>query len=314
MAGATQNRAQIDQLLTNVSQKIVPYGYLSEQILPLLNVAQYSGKIGKYGNDHLRILNTVAGGKNGYAMVDVDVRSSDTYYIETHALKTMVTDEDYRNVIKPFDAERDAIAKLVNHLWLGKEKSLADSLTNTSIITQNVTLSGTNQYNDYTNSDPIGDFTTAIETVADNIGYQPNTAIMSRKVFRTLKYHPAILDSLGFKDNRPGGLSVEELAKAIDVDRVLVGAAIFNDAVEGQTDDIKPVWGKDIVFCHTPLSASLDQKSLGYRVQLAGQSPRQVFKTAVDEPVGANKLICLDKYDQILTDVSCAYLIKAAIA
>lgn len=314
MAGSTQNRAQIDQLLTNVSQKIVPHGYISEEILPLLNVAQYSGKIGKYGNDHLRIVNTVAGGKKGYAMVESDVRNSDTYYIETHALKGMVTDEDYRNVIKPFDAERDLVEKLTHHLWLGKEKSLADSLTNTSVITQNTTLSGTSQYNDYTNSDPIGDFTTAIETVADAIGRQPDTCIMSRKVFRTLKYHPAILDSLGFKDNRPGGLSVEELAKAIDVDRILVGHAVYNNAVEGQADSIEPVWGKDIVFCLSPRSASLMQKSLGYRLQLAGNKPRQVFKSDVDEPVGAKKIMCLDKYDQLLTDVSCAYLIKSAIA
>ena len=101
----------------------------------------------------------------------------------------MVTDEDYRNVIKPFDAERDAIDKLTNHLWLGKEKSLADSLTSTAVITQNTTLSGTSQYNDYTNSDPIGDATTAVETIADAIGRQPDTLIISRKVFRTLPFN-----------------------------------------------------------------------------------------------------------------------------
>ena len=204
-------------------------------------------------------------------------------------------------------------SKLVTHLWLGKEKSLADAITDVTIITSNVTLSGTDQYNDYANSDPIGDFTTAIEAIADKVGIEPNVAIMSRKVFRTLKYHPAILSSLGFKDNRPGGLTEDEMAKAMDVDTLLIGRAVFNDSKLGQADNIQPVWGKHIVFAVAPSSAGLEQVSLGYRLQLAGQQPRQVFKTPVDEPIGAKKVIVQDEYEQLLSNVSAAYLIKDAI-
>ena len=310
----TQARAQVDKLLTNVSQKIMPLGYISEEILPQLNVVQYSGLIAKYGNDHLRIVNDVVGGKAKYPMVESDVRQSDTYHIESHALKQIVTKEDYRNVERPFDAERDAVQKLTTHLWLGKEFSLASALGDTGVVTNNVTLAGTDQYNDFTNSDPLGDFATARESVYSNTGLPPDLAIMSWSVKNVLKYHPQMLDSLGYKDNRPGGLSDQELARALDVDRILIGSAIYNSAKQGQVDALAPVWGKNIIFTHSPRNAALAQVTLGYRVQLSGQSPRQVFRAPQDEPIDSVKIMVIDEYDMLLTKVSAAYLIKDAVA
>ncbi len=310
----TQASAIIDKLLTNVSNQLVPEGYISEMILPELKVKERTGKIGKYGNQHLRIVNTVTGGKQEYATVDSVVRSDSTYTIVSHALKDLVTQEDLDNVEKPFDAEQDAVTALVTHLWLGKEKSLADTLTDPAVITQTVQLSGTSQYNDFTNSTPLTDFITARTTVRSGCGLPPNGAAMDWDVAETLRYHPDMLDALGFKEQRPGGLNDTELARALNVKRVLVAEAVFNNSVLGQADSIVPVWGKHIVFFRAPQKAALRQKTLGYRVQLASRKPRQVFKSFPDEPIGARKIMVLDDYDQILVDVDCAYLIEDAIA
>lgn len=263
----TQMHALVDKFLTNVSNKITPQGYVSEEILPLINVQQYSGKIGKYGNDHLRIVNTLTGGKNEYPRVQTDVRSSDSYYIETHGLSDVVTDEDYRNVELPFDAERDSAVNLTTRLWLGKEKSLADTLGDMAIITQNVTLAGTNQYNDFTNSDPLGDFIDARNAIYASVGTAPDTVIMSWGVANTLRYHPALVRSLGYADNRVGQLTNDDLARAllpgIPNGRVLVGGAIYNSAKQGQADVLAPVWGKNIIFAVAPRNATIMQVSLG---------------------------------------------------
>ena len=311
---STQQGAIVDKLLTNVSNKIVPKGYISEMILPQLNVVQYSGLIGNYGNDHLRIVNTVSGGKQGYPMVESDVRSSTGYYVETHGLKDIITKRDFANVEKPFDARRDVTAKLTTHLWLGKEFSLAQSLTDPAVITNGVTLSGTSQYNDYTNSDPIGDSNDAFDSIYNATGTEPDTLIMSRATFRTLKYHPKILDALGYKEQRPGGLSEQELADALDIDRVLVGRAVYNAGKQGLADNIQPVWPKDMIYCVAPARAELEQISLGYRVQISGQSPRQVMREAQNEPMGSEKVIIEDEYDQVLVNTDAAYLIQDAIA
>lgn len=310
-----QLKAIIDKLLTRVSNAYIPedMDYVSEKWAPNLQVAQNSGKIGNYGKDHLRIVNTVMGGRGKAPRLQSITRSSNTYLVEPHGLEGLVTKEDYRNVEDPYDAERDETLGLTTVLWLGKEKALADSLGSTSTITQNVTLSGTSQYNDYTNSDPLGDFKTARSTVRAN-GVPPNRAIMDWAVADTLAYHPGILEALGYTQNRAGQLSEAELAKAMGIQMLHIARAIYNTADEGQSDSLGAVWGKDIVFYYAPMAAGRYQKSVGYYITLSGQGSRQVSKTPTSNPPGGTEIVVVDDYDQVLVDVNDAYLIDSAIA
>lgn len=309
-----QLKALVDKLLTNVSNAYVPEGYISEQILPVLNVVQSTGKIGKYGNDHLRVVPTIMGGRGGAKRLDVVTRSSNIYSVESHGLEDIVTKEDYRNVEQPFDAEKDSVLTLTTVLWLGKEKALADSLRSTSVITQTATLSGTSQWNDYTNSDPIGNAVTAKNTIRNACGKAPDTMIADWQVAETLRYHPKILRNLGYADNRAGSLTNDELAKALGMRRFLVADVVYNTAKEGQADALSPLWGKDVIFAVCPDAPSKMQKSLGYRVQIAGQGARKVFKEPTFNPPDAMKILVQDEYDMVLVETACAYLYKTAIA
>ena len=310
---ATQVRAIVDKLLTNVSNQLIPEGYISEMILPELKVVQTTGLIGKYSNDHLRIIDTRVGGKGMYPMVDTVVRSSTAYRLQDHALKELLTEDDYDNVEKPFDAENDSVVALTTHLWLEKEKGLADAASDPGVITQGVTLSGTDQWTDYDNSNPLVDLRDGRKGVRGGCGKKANIAFMDEDVADTLRFHPQLLDSLGFKDNRPGGLDDSELAKALKVQSAYIAEAVFNDSVQPSADSIKPVWGPNFWYAHSPKVASRRQQALGYRMQKAGQKPRQVFKSFPDEPVGSTKIIVKDKYQMLFTNVNCAYRITDAI-
>ena len=96
---STQGRANVDKLLTNVSNQLVPQGYISEMVLPEVKVKQRSGKVGKYGKGHLRIVSSLVIGKADYPTVDVTTRSDSSYYIEEHALKELVTQTDKDNIV-----------------------------------------------------------------------------------------------------------------------------------------------------------------------------------------------------------------------
>lgn len=309
-----QNRAIVDKLLTNASNKYVPQGYVSEMLLANIPVVQTSGKFGSYGFDHLRIENTIVAGRGKYRRVNVEQRSTQTYVIEDHGLEDVVTKSDYRNVEAPFDAEKDKVDSLTDSLWLAKEFSLASTVTNTSIITQNDTLSGTSQYNDYDNSDPIADFAAARAAVRSGCGMAPDTATLDWAVWNQLRYHPQILDTLGYKDNRPGGLTTDELAQAMGVRRILIPEASYNSAKEGQSAVLAPVWGKHILFSVTPERANKRQVSLGYYLTYAGQGPRKVYKYAINNPPESKGVLVEDSYDMFLTNVNAAYLIEDAIA
>jgi len=314
MSSPGQKTAIVDKLLTNVSKAFVPTGFIAELILPKIRVKQSSGLLGGYGEDHLRIVNNVMGGRGKAPRYNSIVRSSEGYKIENHGLEGIVTKDDFDNVEQPFDARKDETLGLKTVMSISREKALSDVLGDTSVITQNVTLTGTDQWSDFANSDPIDDFKTAQNTVYDGCGMPPDSAIISWKVANTLKYHPAILENLGFTQNRAGTLTEIELAKAMSVRRLLIGVPQFNSAAQGQTPVRTPIWADNAVFMVTPQTAQKYQVSLGYTIRKSNETMGQTFRFALNNPPMAEGIIVTDNYDDLLSNVTCAFLIKDAIA
>lgn len=309
----TQMRAVIDKLLTNVALGYFPTGMICEKVFPNLQVVQTTGKIGKFGKAHLRITNSVMGGKGQAPQVETKVYTTDSYEIESHGLFDLVTKRDYQNVEKPFDARRDTVRFLQTMMFLGKEKSLADALTSTSTITQNTTLAGADQFSDYNGSDPLGVINTGKETVVGATGAMVTKIIMDWLVYNKLKYHPQLFDRLGFKYNQTGPLSLQNLADALEVDEVLVPTCRYLSSKEGQTDVLAPVWGKDIVLLSSPKTPEVGQVSAGYHVVPTGSEPRKVYVSPISNPPESDQVLVTDEYDYALVQAEAAYLIKSAI-
>lgn len=310
----SQMKAIIDKLLTNVSSALTPQGHISEMVFPFIESTQKTGKLGKYGQSHLRIENTIIGGEGKYRRVKSITRSTAAYDIEGHGLEGIVTKDDYRNTELPFDAEKDEAMGLSTKLWLEKEKSMSDILGDTAVITQNATLAGTSQFNDYASSDPIAKFKDARKAVRDGCGLPPNAAIMDWNVWNTLVYHPAILEALGYKHNRTGALSTDELAKAMGVQKLLVAEAVHNSGKEGQADSLAAVWSKNIIFAVVPEKAMPYQTSLGYYVKYSKSQPRKVYKYDGQNPPGSTVILVEDEYDLLISNEKAGYLLKNAIA
>lgn len=311
---STQMRAIVDKLLTNVSNGYFPQGVIAEQVLPAIPSKQYTGLLGKYGTNHLRIEKTQTGGKSPYRQVNPISRSSSTFSIDSHGLSDIVTKRDYANVELPFDAEKDTVTGLTSLLLLQKEFLLGSTLSDPAIITQNVTLAGVQQYNDYNNSSPLTDFETARAAVKAGCGLPPDTAILTWEVENILKYHPDLLDFLGYKFNRTGGLSKDELASALGVKRVLISETSYESAAEGAASVLLPVWGKNIIFGVFPEKASTYQVAVGYEVRIDNSAPRKVYKESLFDPPESTKVLVEDEYVQVIANANAAYLIGAAVA
>jgi len=312
-----QQTAIVDKLLTTVSNGLFQddSAYICERLFPTLEVAQTTGKLGKYGNNHLRIESSLMGGRGAAKRVEPITRDSDSYSLNHHGLEGLVTEEDMVNVEQPFDAESDEVKGLTSLMMSFKEYTMAASLTSTSVIsTNNDTLAGSEQFNNYETSDPLGVAKAAKEGIYNATGMIANTLVLPWKVYNTLQYHPQILSQLGFAANRAGLLSPEEIARAFGMQRVLVPSAVYNSVKEGQTDSLSAIWGKDMLFAHIPSSAAPYQKSLGYYVRLRGVGSRRVYKYPMNNPPNS-KGILVDEYFQFLVaDQKCGYLVKAAIA
>ena len=306
-----QVRAQVDKLLTNVSNAYIPQGYISEDALPTLSVKQKTGQIGKYGTSHLRIVNAKMGGRGQARRFEPIIRESDFYKVESHGLEGMVTEDDYDNVEEPFEAESDETVGLTTSLWLAKENAFKTAVTDPAIITQNVeiTVAG-DKFDQYDTSKPTEIFRDAQNAVLDGCGFNPNRAIMSRKLFNVLKYHPALLELLGRKSVKEGRLSEQEMAEALDVEMLHIGEVAFEGAKLGQASSLGQMWGDDLVFYYAPKTAAKYQKSLGYYIVMKKRGPRRVFKFNINNPPNSKGVIVQDDYQFALTDAKCAFLVR----
>ena len=307
-------KAIVDKLLTGVSSAYIPEGFISESLFPTVDSIEKTGKLAKYGTDHLRIHQDIIGGAGEYPRIKTQVRTQSSYSIEGHGLEGLVTEDDYSNVQNPYDAEKDETLGITTTIMVGKEKSVADTLSDTAILTQNVTLSGTSQWSDYGNSDPVDDLLTGRAAVKDGCGFPPDTAVMSWEVYQQLRYHPQLLDSLGFKEHKPGGLSYDQIAQVLEVKRVLIGMASYESAKQGQTSSLAAIWGKHCILMKMPAKAMKYQTSLGYCFKLAGRKQRRVTKWNVNNPPNSRAILVDDHYDYAITNANAGYLMKSVIA
>lgn len=313
-----QLRAIVDKLLTDVSNGLFQElkSFICEELLTNIGVIQQSGIVGKYGTNHLRVHANSMGGRGEaprVSLVKTDV--SQKYLIDDHGLEEIVTPNDYANFELPFDAERDKVLHLTYAMLVAKEVALATAMGSTAAnLTQNTTLTGTSQFSDFQNSDPITNINTARENIRGLVGFYPNVAWCDAAVYEKLRVHPEIWDRLGFKYNQVGQLTQANVEQALNVDKLLVAKAVYNSASEGQSDTIVPIWGKDLFFGVIAPSSGIMQKSLGYNVYFKKQGMRQVWKYAINNPPESTGIICKDSYDMLLSDVNCAYAIYSAIA
>jgi len=314
--GNIRTQARVDKLLVGVSQRQNVAGLIGDQVLTNVSVKQQTGLLGKYKNGHLRIEADLVGGETPYPQYISDVHESDRYVLEKHGLKSVITEEDFMNEEQPFDVRSDRTMDITDKLKLSKEFALATQLTNTAVLTNNVTLSGTDQLSDYANSDPIGRFKTARESVYEGVGMdlrEPGAfAIVPWNVRETLRFHTKLIENIKYSIDASKGLSDAQLADVLGVNKMMVPFARYNSAKEGQTDTLIPVWGKHIVFAWSPPTGRKKMLTLGF--QARKRNGIRVFRYAIKDPPNAEKVLVDHEYDLLITTVGAGYLIKDAIA
>lgn len=316
MGDITRTSARVDKLLVNVSRRRNVEGLVADKVLTNISVVQQTGLIGSYGKGNLRIEHDIVGGETPYPRITSSAKDSDRYVLVKHGLSGVVTEEDYKNEEQPFDARKDKIMDLTDKIKLGRERALAASLGSTSVLTNNVTLSGTDQYTDYTNSAPLEDWATGRKSIYDNSGQivegAGGFAIMPWPVYNVLKFHPDLTDQFKYVGAAKKGLDFEQMRSVMGVSRLLVPYCQYNSADEGATDSIAACWANDIIIGFAPQRGTKHIESLGFYIT-RGTKDTRIFVNPLKNPPNADELLIDIEYDFLLTEVGAAYLIKDAI-
>jgi Phage major capsid protein E len=257
----------VNQLLTNISVAHYnqPSDYIADQVFPVLYHAKQSDLVPKYdkgfffadeGNAMLRAPGTKAV-RTGFKV------STDSFFCQNWAVGFPIPDELRANQDSPFDMDRDGTLLVTELIRIRRERAWATDHMTTGIWSTDTTVP--TKWNDVT-SDPLLDVTNAKRTVRQLIGRDPNVLVMGRIVWDRLKDNPEILDRIkgGSSTGNPAVVNKTLVAQLFEVEKILVGEALYRSTAEGAAVTLTPIMDDDALLVYVPPRASLLTPAAGY--------------------------------------------------
>lgn len=165
-----------------------------------------------------------------------------------------------------FDPEARATEMLTETIENIRELRVAQQVfaLGTYAASRRTTLSGTSQFSDYTNSDPIGVLVAGMDAT---LVYRPNTMVMGREVWTKISSHPKIVNAVKGNVTNAGRITIDqfrELMAGDGITDVMVGDAWTNTAKIGQATSLSRAWGKHIALLYLNPLASVEQGGITF--------------------------------------------------
>ena len=262
-----ESDVHVDAVLSGVSVKYSNEELIADQVMPVVNVKKESDKYFVYTRDW-RLPQSKRGLGAEANEVEWNV-GTDTYSCEEYALKDLIPDRVRANQDNPLNIDVDTTEDLTELIQVGREKRVADiAFVAGTYGTQTSALAGANQWDDYAGSDPIGDVRSAKATVHAASGKTPNTMIIGYQAHLKLLDHPDILERI--KYTQRGVVTNDILAALFEVDKYIIGKALYDSSQEGGSESLGYIWGKSVALIYAQPSPGIKKVSFGYQFQSRG--------------------------------------------
>jgi len=263
----TQNDVRpVNPVLTDLSIGFKNEEFIWDLLAPVVATDQKSGTYFIWDRDYwFRTFEEAQGAKRApegpYKRVAYGVSTS-TYDTVEYGFEKPTGDPIVAASQTPESLTQQDIAFLTNLIEMELERLISSTLFKASVWGTDNTLAGVNQWSDFANSDPIGDFDTAKSTIRQNTGATPNQAIMGIATWNDLKEHPLILDK--YKHTQSGIMTEELVAAALGIDKIVVGKSARNTAKEGQTFVGSDIWTDSCLIMSSVPSPGLAVPAAAY--------------------------------------------------
>ncbi len=251
----------LDQPLNNISVGYVNDDYFAEKLLPVVAVKQRSARYWVFGKEKFHRYETIRAPKAEAREIAPWSLSNEPYFCDDHSLKDSISDEE-RSSSDGTDLEINTVQNLTDAILLDLELRVNSLLMGAGSSVPSTTLSGTSQWSDYVNSDPINAIEQQKIVIKQAIAKTPNTLAVSFPVFTYLRQHPKIIDR--FKYTQVGILQADHLKSVFDVDNFWVLGAEYDTANEGQTPNLNFIWGNNALLAYIPPAPQKLEPTLGY--------------------------------------------------
>ena len=259
----------VNGLLTQLSIAFRNLNYVADEVFPPVMVEKQSDIIPLYDRDMwLRSQAARRGPGTKAARSGYTVDNTNTYFAVNWAIGKSIPDEVSNNADSPYNLERDSNEWVTDQIQLLKEVEFARvAFTSGNWTTTSTGTSNFVKWNDYGNSDPIGDIRSQMRAVRQIIGRKPNTFAMGEIVWNRLQDHPDILDRIkgAASPGNPALVTRTLLAQILELETVSVADALQVTSEEGAASEVRAdVIDDDAILIYRPQRPSLLQPAAGY--------------------------------------------------
>lgn len=234
---------------------------------------------------------------------------------EDYGLDDVVPNDDIANAGATVDPLGRATEGLTDLVLLARElrtSTLVFTAANYPAANQ-VTLSGTSQWSDYTTpSTPIEDIQAGLDVPL----LRPNIMVIGRLAFTKLSGHPAINKAVHGTSGDKGIVRRGQIAELFELEDVIIGEPFLNTAKRGQTATISRVWGKHCALLYrnmTAIGPQANQITFGWTAQFGGR-----VSGSIDEPKlglrGSVRVRVGESVKELIAANDVAYFIEDAVA
>jgi len=225
-----------------------------------------------------------------------------------------VDDVEAKKYARYFDMETVCTRRALSIILRALEKRIADAVFNATTWTA---VGVTNEWDDATNADPLGDVNTGKKAIYDATGIVPNALITAYSTFLDLGVCDQVVDRIKYTNPavQRGEISTQLLAQFFGVDQVLVGNAVYDSANLGQDASISAIWSNEYaMLCRISSSMDLEEPSLGRTLIWTGDSGSGedgvVVETYRDEGVRGDVIRARHQTDEVIICEDVGYLLE----
>ena len=265
----TPSAVHVDQPLTNLTLAYAQSqeNFIADKVFPTVGVSKQSDKYYIYDRANMNRTGDVAklAPRTEVNRIGMTLSTS-SYFADVYGLGMDFDEQTLANEDAMLDIRSAGAETLAMRLMIHREEQFATNFFSTGVWGTDNTLSGTDQWSDYTNSTPIQDVTAARRAVQlASGGFKPNTMVVGKEVRDKLINHPDILARLngGATVTNTALITDAKLAEIFEVENFYVMEAVKNSSVEGVAESNAFIGGKNALLCYTPSNAGLMSPAAG---------------------------------------------------
>lgn len=314
MSKTAFSKAFRNEILTNISVAYLNStdSYVWTKLFPMVSVNETSGDIYSYGKQALRVIDDAKWNQWSYNKVQYDVEKTKMWTLREYGLVWKVTERDARNAEDPLSAERDVTEMLTQQMLLNIEKRAA-GVINSTVVTNNVTLSGGSQFT-HADSNPFIVVDNAIKSIFKNTGKIANSMILSYDTVFGLKNNLKVIDRFKHVPVITDSMIKEMFGALFGIQNVYIASSQemkLNSPVEWNLDLL---WKQMMFVFYSEPTPTLKSVSFGKTfalrdgLEVKKAEGDQIAALSLEEDV-VSMIRVKHEYDQSIIDDACGYLV-----